>query len=157
MLKDPTFWTGVALLIFLAILFYYGVHKLIISGLDARGEKVANQLAEAERLRKEAAALLKSYEEKRKVAEKEAADLIEAAKAEAVRVEAEAKAKLDEFVKRRTAQAELKIAQAEQQAAADVRKAAAELAVKAASGILGAAKGDDAFVEGLKQVKTQLN
>lgn len=157
MFKDPTFWTGVALLIFLGILFYYGVHKLIISGLDARGEKIANQLAEAERLRNEAAALLKSYEDKRKVAEKDAADLIEAAKAEAVRVEAEAKAKLDEFVKRRTAQAELKIAQAEQQAAADVRKAAAELAVKAASGILGAAKGDDAFAEGLKQVKTQLN
>ncbi|MGL5445704.1 MAG: ATP F0F1 synthase subunit B [Rhabdaerophilum sp.] len=157
MFKDPTFWTAIALLIFLAILFYFGVHKLILSGLDARGEKVANQLAEAERLRNEAAALLKSYEDKRKAAEQEAADLVSAAKAEAVRVEAEAKAKLDEFVKRRTAQAELKIAQAEQQAAADVRKAAAELAVKAASGILGSAKGDDAFVEGLKQVKTQLN
>jgi F-type H+-transporting ATPase subunit b len=157
MFKDPTFWTGVALLIFLGILFKFGVHKLIVSGLDARGEKVANQLAEAERLRNEAAALLKSYEEKRKVAEKEAADLVEAAKAEAKRVEAEARTKLDEFVKRRTAQAELKIAQAEQQASADVRKAAAELAVKAASGILGAAKGDDAFAEGLKQVKSQLN
>ncbi|MBN8532919.1 MAG: ATP F0F1 synthase subunit B [Rhizobiales bacterium] len=157
MFKDPTFWTGVALLIFFAILFKFGVHKLIVSGLDARGERVANQLAEAERLRNEAAALLKSYEEKRKAAEKEAADLVEAAKAEAKRVEAEAKTKLDEFVKRRTAQAELKIAQAEQQAAADVRKAAAELAVKAASGILGAAKGDDAFAEGLKQVKSQLN
>jgi F-type H+-transporting ATPase subunit b len=157
MFKDPSFWTAVALLIFLGILFYYGVHKLMISGLDARGVKVANQLAEAERLRNEAAALLKSYEDKRKTAEKEAADLVEAAKAEAKRVEAEAKVKLDEFVKRRTAQAELKIAQAEQQAAADVRKAAAELAIKAASGILGAAKGDDAFAEGLKQVKTQLN
>lgn len=157
MFKDPAFWTAIALLIFLGILFYYGVHKLIISGLDARGVKVANQLAEAERLRNEAAALLKSYEDKRKAAEKEAVELVEAAKAEATRVEAEAKVKLDEFVKRRTAQAELKITQAEQQAAADVRKAAAELAVKAASGILGAAKGDDAFAEGLKQVKTQLN
>lgn len=157
MFKDPAFWTAVALLIFLGILFYYGVHKLLISGLDARGAKVANQLAEAERLRNEAAALLKSYEDKRREAEKEADELVKAAKAEAKRVEAEAKVKLDEFVKRRTAQAELKIAQAEQQAAADVRKAAAELAVKAASGILGAAKGDDAFAEGLKQVKTQLN
>ncbi len=82
---------------------------------------------------------------------------MEAAKAEAKRVEAEAKAKLEDFVKRRTAQAELKIAQAEQQAAADVRKAAAELAVKAAGSILASAKGDDAFNEGLKQVKTQLN
>lgn len=154
---DASFFTALALLIFLGILGYAGVHKLILSGLDARGQKVAAQLAEAERLRNEAAALLKSYEDKRKAAEKEAADLVEAARAEAKRVEAEAKVKLEEFVKRRTAQAELKIAQAEQQAAADVRKAAAELAVKAASSILASAKGDDAFSEGLKQVKTQLN
>jgi F-type H+-transporting ATPase subunit b len=82
---------------------------------------------------------------------------VEAAKAEAKRVELEAKAKLDEFVKRRTAQAEMKIAQAEAQAAADVRKAAAELAVAAAGSILASSKGDDAFVDGLKQVKSQLN
>ncbi|MCA3629696.1 MAG: ATP F0F1 synthase subunit B [Methylobacterium sp.] len=154
---DASFFTALALLIFLGILGYAGVHKFILSGLDARGAKVAAQLGEAERLRNEAAALLKSYEDKRKAAEKEAADLVEAARAEAKRVEAEAKAKLEDFVKRRTAQAELKIAQAEQQAAADVRKAAAELAVKAAGTILAAAKGDDAFNEGLKQVKTQLN
>lgn len=157
MLMNPTFWTAIALLIFLGILAYFGVHRLIVSALDARGAKVASQLAEAERLRIEAAALLKSYEEKRKSAETEAAAMIEAAKAEALRVEAEAKAKLDEFVKRRTAQAELKIAQAEQQAAADVRKAAAELAIKAASGLLGAAKGDEAFADGLKQIQSQMN
>lgn len=154
---DASFFTALALLIFLAILGYAGVHKFILSGLDARGAKVAAQLGEAERLRKEAAALLKSYEEKRRDAEKEAAALVEAARAEAARVEADAKTKLEDFVKRRTAQAELKIAQAEQQAAADVRKAAAELAVKAAGSILAASKGDDAFNEGLKQVKTQLN
>jgi F-type H+-transporting ATPase subunit b len=154
---DASFFTALALLIFLAILGYAGVHKFILSGLDARGAKVAAQLGEAERLRNEAAALLKSYEDKRKAAEQEAADLVAAARAEAKRVEAEAKVKLDEFVKRRTAQAELKIAQAEQQAAADVKRAAAELAVKAASSILGAAKGDDAFTEGLKHVKSQLN
>jgi len=154
---DASFFTALALLIFLGILGYAGVHKFILSGLDARGAKVAAQLGEAERLRNEAAALLKSYEEKRKAAEKEAAALVEAARAEAKRVEAEARAKLEDFVKRRTAQAELKIAQAEQQAAADVRKAAAELAVKAAGSILAASKGDDAFNEGLKQVKKQLN
>jgi F-type H+-transporting ATPase subunit b len=154
---DASFFTALALVIFLGILAYAGVHKFILSGLDARGAKVAAQLAEAERLRSEAAALLKSYEEKRAAADKEAAELVEAAKAEAKRVEAEAKAKLDEFVKRRTAQAEMKIAQAEAQAAADVRKAAAELAVAAAGSILASAKGDDAFTEGLNQVKGQLN
>lgn len=154
---DASFFTALALLIFLGILAYFGVHKVVLSALDARGAKVASQLSEAERLRAEAAALLKSYEAKRADAEKEAAELVAAAKADAQRIEAEAKLKLDDFVKRRTAQAEMKIAQAEQQATADVRKAAAELAVKAAGSLLGAAKGDDAFVEGLKQVKAQMN
>jgi F-type H+-transporting ATPase subunit b len=154
---DASFFTALALLIFLGILFYFGAFKMIVSGLDARGAKVAAQLSEAERLRKEAADLLKSYEAKRAAAEKEAADLVAAAKAEAARLEADAKAKLDDLVKRRTAQAELKIAQAEAQAAADVKNAAVELAVKAASGILATGKGDDAFAAGLQQVKAQLS
>lgn len=154
---DASFFTALALVIFLGLVFAAGGFKMIIGGLDARGAKVAAQLAEAERLRKEAADLLKSYETKRAAAEKDAADIVEAAKAEALRVEAEAKAKLEDFVKRRTAQAEFKIAQAEAQATADVKNAAADLAVKAASGILAASKGDDAFAAGLAQVKAQLN
>jgi F-type H+-transporting ATPase subunit b len=153
----PEFWVGVSFFVFLAILAYFGAHKKILSGLDARGEKIAAQLNEADRLRTEAAALLKSYEAKRVAAEKDAAAIVEAAKAEAVRMEAEAKAKLEDFVKRRTAQAELKIAQAEAQATADVRAAASETAIKAASELLGAAKGDDAFLAGLTEVKAQLN
>ena len=49
---------------------------------------------------------------------------------------AEAKAKMEEFVARRTKMAETKIAQAEAQAVADVRAAAAEAAVAAAEKIL---------------------
>ena len=49
---------------------------------------------------------------------------------------AEAKAKMEEFVARRTKMAETKIAQAEAQALADVRGAAAEAAVGAAEKIL---------------------
>lgn len=151
------FWVGAAFFIFLGILAYMGVHKKLLAGIDARGEKIAAQLAESERLRKEAADLLASYEAKRVAAEKEAEEIVAAAKDEAKRVEAEAKAKLDDFVKRRTAQAELKIAQAEAQATADVRNAAVDVATKAAASILGAGKGDDAFADGLKQVKAQLN
>jgi len=151
------FWVGVAFFLFLGILAYVGVHKTLIAGLDARGTAIAAQLSEAERLREEAAALLATYEIKRRAAEKEAADVVAAAHEEAKRVEVEAKARLEDFVKRRTAQAEMKIAQAEAQATADVRNAAADLAIKAASVILGDAKGDSAFDAGLAEVKAQLN
>jgi F-type H+-transporting ATPase subunit b len=151
------FWVGTAFFIFMGILGFLGVHKTILKGLDSRGEKIAEQLGEAERLRKEAAELLKSFEAKRVAAEKEAEGIVAAAKDEAKRLEAEAKIKLDEFVKRRSAQAEMKIAQAEAQASAEVRAAAAALATKAASSILAASQGDEAFAAGLAQVKSQLN
>ncbi len=151
------FWVGVSFFVFLGILAFLGVHKKILAALDGRGSKIAAQLAEADRLRGEAAALLKSYEEKRRAAEKDAEAIVAAARDEAQRLEAEAKARLEEFVKRRTAQAEQKIAQAEAQATADVRAAAAELATGAAGSILAAAKPEGAFEAGLAQVKARLN
>ena len=46
-----TFWVGVALVIFLAILVKFGVPGAIVKALDARGEKAAPELAQARRLR----------------------------------------------------------------------------------------------------------
>jgi F-type H+-transporting ATPase subunit b len=157
MLQTAEFWVAVSFFVFIGLLAYLGVHRKLLAGLDARGEKIAAQLAEAERLRNEAAALLKSYDAKRIAAEKEAEGIVAAAKDEAMRLEADAKAKLEDFVKRRTAQAELKIRQAEEQATAEVRSAAVDLATKAAASILASGKGDDAFKAGLVEVKAKLN
>jgi F-type H+-transporting ATPase subunit b len=151
------FWVGAAFFIFLGLLAWQGVPKKILATIDARGAMISAQLGEAERLRTEAAALLKSYEAKRAQAEKDAAEIVAAAKAEAARLEAEAHAKLDDFVKRRTAQAEMKIQQAEAQATAEVRQAAVDLATKAATTLLAAGKGDEAFTAGLAEVRTKLN
>lgn len=150
------FWVAVAFFAFIGILAYLGVPKKLLASIDARGAKIAAELAEAERLRKEAADLLKSFEAKRAAAEKEAEQIVAGAKAEAMRLEAEAKAKLDDFVARRTKQAEFKIEQAEREAVSDVRNAAVEVASRAAAAIL-AESGDNAFENGLKQVKAQLN
>jgi F-type H+-transporting ATPase subunit b len=156
-----TVWVAVALVIFLAVLVKFGVPAKIVAALDSRGEKVAQELAEARRLRQEAEKLLAEYESKRKAAEAEAAGLIAAAKEEADRLSAEAAAKLEDFVARRTRSAQEKIAQAEVQAEAEVRAAAAEAATKAAEiilrGQMGGKAGDTAFSAGLQEVKAKLN
>lgn len=156
-----TVWVGVAFVIFFAILIYFGVPKAIVSALDARGEKVAQELAEARRLRLEAEKLLAEYEAKRKAAETEAASIVAAANEEAKRLAAEAEAKLNDFVARRTKSAEEKIALAESQAEAEVRAAAAEAATKAAELIIrsqvGGKAGDTLFAAGLNEVKAKLN
>lgn len=153
-----TLWVAVGFLIFLGIVAWAGGFNILMSGIDSRGEKIAAELNEAKRLREEAQALLASYEKKKVEAEKDAATIVEAARIEAERLKKEAAQKLDDFVARRTKQAELKIAQAEAQAANDVRAAAADLAAQAAGQVLSAqGSSDAAFKAALGEIKAKLN
>ena len=160
-LAEPEFWVFVGFVIFVGVLVYVGVPKMLINSLDERGKRVQAELDEARRLKEEAQKLLAEYKAKQRHADQEAAAIIEGAKAEAERIAAESKAKMEEFVVRRTKMAETKIAQAEAQAVADVRAAAAEAAVSAAEKILTeAVKGkvaDDLITSGIGDVKTKLN
>jgi F-type H+-transporting ATPase subunit b len=155
------FWVAVAFFAFLGILAYVGAHKFILDALDQRAAKIKADLDEARRLKQEAQALLAEYERKKGEAEREAADIIASAKAEAERLAVEAKTKSEEFLARRTKLAETKIAQAEAQAVADVRNAAAEAAVAAAERVLtDTVKGklaDDLIGKGIAEVKAKLN
>src|ERR671910_912919 len=73
MFASAEFWVAVAFVIFWGILFYYGVPRRIVSALDSRGKRVADELAEARRLRADAEALLREFEAKRAAAELRAA------------------------------------------------------------------------------------
>ena len=105
--------------------------------------------------------MLAEFERKGREAEGEAAAIIAGAKAEAERLAVEAKARMEDFVVRRTKMAEAKIAQAEAQALADVRAAAADTAVAAAEKILtAAAKGkvaEDLLAQGIEDIKKKFN
>jgi F-type H+-transporting ATPase subunit b len=158
---EAEFWVAVAFVIFVGVLVYVGVPKMLLNALDERGKRVQAELDEARRLKEEAQKLLAEYKAKQRRADEEAAAIIEGAKAEAERIAAESKTKMEEFVARRTKMAESKIAQAEAQAVADVRAAAAEAAVTAAEKILTeSVKGkvaDDLLARGISDVKTKLN
>lgn len=133
---DNTWWTFIGLVLFLALLGYLGVFGKVTGLLDDRAKRIANELEEARRLREEAQALLAEYQKKRLAAEKEAAEIVETAKAEAVRMTEEAEAALKDMIDRRTRATETKIAQAESQAIAEVKALAADVAVRAATRIL---------------------
>jgi F-type H+-transporting ATPase subunit b len=161
MLREPETWVAIAFVIFIGVLGYLGVHKMLTGALDKRAERIKADLDEARRLKDEAMALLAQYQKKARDAEGEAASIISDAKADAERLAVEAKAKAEEFVARRTRLAEQKIAQAEAQAVADVKNAAAEAAVAAAEKILaGEAKGQvaaDLIARGVEDVRKKLN
>lgn len=154
-------WVAIAFVLFIAGLGYIGVHKMLAKSLDDRAARIKAELDEARKLKEEAAAVLAEYQRKRAAAESEAQGIVAGAREDAARMALEAKAKIEEFVARRTKMAEVKIAQAEAQAAADVRAAAAEAAVAAAEKILSAeAKGalaGELITKGIEDVRKKLN
>lgn len=161
MLHEAEFWVAIGFVVFLGVLVYVGALRTIAKALDDRTDRIKAELEEAHKLKTEAAALLAEYQRKRHEAESEAEGIISGAKAEAERLAVEAKARMEEFVSRRTKMAEAKISQAEAQAAAEVRAAAADAAVAAAEAILRhQAKGDLAgqlIARGIEDVRKKLN
>jgi len=154
-------WTTVALFIFLALLVYLKVPGMISKALDARAVKIRHDLDEARRLREEAQGLLAEFQQKRKEAEKEAADILAAAKREAELLVADAHKKSEDYVARRTAMAEQKIAQAEREAVNEVRSSAVDIAVEAARKLLAdnpeIKAGEELFKSSLGELKSKLN
>lgn len=133
---DAEFWVALGFIIFVIGLGYLGVHNKLNVALDSRAKKIADELAEAKRLRDEAEAVLLGYKRKAAQAEAEAASIVAQAKTEAEMMAREAETRLQDFVARRTRQAEAKITMAETQATADVRAAAADAAVAIATRML---------------------
>ena len=123
-------------LVFVGILIYVGVHRLVLNALDARSEAIAAELGQAVKLREEAAALLASFDKKAAESDANAAAILAEARAQAEQLAIEAAERMKDFIARRTKQAEAKIALAEAQAAAEVRAAAADHAAKAAEIVL---------------------
>jgi len=160
MVLDATFWATLALFVFIGLMLYLKVPKIIAGQLDNRIGKIEADLAEAERLRAEAKALLEDYQRKRQDAEKEAEGIVAAAREEAFRLTAEAGQSLETLIARRTKAVEEKIAQAEAQAVAEVRARSADLAVEAARVLLQkqmASKGDALVEQSIKDVGERLN
>jgi F-type H+-transporting ATPase subunit b len=156
-----TFWVFLAFAVFIGILIYMKVPAMLIGALDKRAEKIRAELDEARRLREEAQALLREYERKRGEAEAEAQAIIAQAKREAGALAEEARARIGDYVARRTKAVESRIAQAEQQAVAEVRSRAIDVAAAAAGSILAeeakGRKGEDLIDRSIEAVRKNLN
>ena len=155
------FYVTLGFIVFICLLGYLGVHRTILKGLDARGAAIADELAQAAKLREEAVALLASFEKKAVEAEAAAAAIVADARAQAETLAKDAAARMEEFIVRRTKQAESKIAFAEAQAAADVRAAAADHSARAAEIVLrGETRGptdEDLVTREISALKSRLN
>ncbi|MBT5432338.1 MAG: F0F1 ATP synthase subunit B [Alphaproteobacteria bacterium] len=134
-INDPAFWVAIAFFIAIGIA-WKPASKMIVGGLDARSQKIADELDHARQLREEAQELLASYERKQREAEKEAEGIVAHAREEAERLSRRAAEELEHQVSRRRQLALDRIGQAESDAVREVRSAAVELALKATRKLL---------------------
>lgn len=134
--STPEFWVAVSFVLFIGLLAYYQVFGKVTKALDARAEQIRRELDEARALRDEAQKILEEYEQKRKGAEQEAAEIVAHAKREADALSKEMRQTMKEQLERRTELAKDKIARAEAQAVSDVRGAAIEAALGAAERLI---------------------
>lgn len=134
---DPHHWVYIAFAIFV-LLFGRKLWGVLAAILDQRAEAIRNELAEAQRLRHEAAAMLTDATARRTTALAEAKELLEGAHAEAARLAQAAGEEAKSAAARREQQAMDRIAAAEKAAVDEVRIAAAEVAAAAARTVIQA-------------------
>lgn len=160
-LTNTNFVVFLAFVLFIAVLVYFKVPRLVGGMLDRRAESIKSDLDEARALREEAQSLLAGYERKQKEVHEQADRIVEHAKAEAAAAAEKAKEDLKVSIARRMQAAEDRIASAEAHAVKEVRDQAAGIAVAAARDVIAkkmtAAEGNRMIDDAIKQVDAKLH
>jgi len=146
---DPRTWVAAAFVVFF-VLLGRTIWAALTAMLDARADAVRAELAEAQRLRQEAEAMLADASARREAALAEAQALLSGAKDEAARLAAAAEAEAESTAERRERMAMDRIAAAEKAAVDEVRIAAAEIAGMAAERVIAqelTAEADGALID----------
>ena len=170
--KNPfsaEFWTltntdlvvAISFFVFIGVLVYFKVPKIIGEQLDKRAEGIKNDLAEARATREEAQKILADYERKSQEVQAQADRIVETAKSEAADAAEQAKEDIKSSIERRLAAAEERIASAEASAVKEVRDRAVTVAVAAARDVIAkqttAAEGNKLIDDAIAQVDAKLH
>lgn len=159
-MNAPEFWVAVAFVIFVALV-WKKASAAIGTMLDGRAERIRSELDEAERLHKDAQALLNGYQSRLADAQKEAEAVLAHAREEAARLRSQAGSDLEASLRRREAQAMDRIAQAEAAALAEVRNLTVDIAIGASkrvlSGGLPAAQADKLIEQSIGELPKHLH
>jgi len=160
-LRNTNFVVLLAFLLFVAVLLYVKVPKLLGDMLDKRADGIQSELDEARALREEAQTILASYERKQAEVKSQAERIVHTARDEAAQAAEQAKVDLEKSIARRLAAAEDQIASAQAAAVKDVRDQAITIAVSVAKEVMAkqmtAAAGNKLIDDAIAQVDAKLH
>jgi F-type H+-transporting ATPase subunit b len=134
---DAEFWVLLAVVIFFVVV-WKPARRVIVGSLDARSQRIRDELDAAARLREEAQQALVAYQRRQREATAEAEQIVSHAKQEAERIAAQSLRDLEEALRRRQQLAQERIAQEEAKALAEIRAIAVDVAISAARQVIAA-------------------
>ncbi|MDX2112263.1 MAG: F0F1 ATP synthase subunit B [Alphaproteobacteria bacterium] len=141
--QEPKFWVSAAFVVFI-LLVYKKAAAFIIGALDARSQRINEELKQAETLRREAEQVLAQYKQKQAEYLKEAESMLSKAKNDAALLREQAERELKLAMEARTQSAMDRIAREESRAIDEVRHHVVDIALAAARSLMAerAAKSD---------------
>ncbi len=137
-LNNTNFVVTVSFLLFVGVLLYLGVPKMVGKKLDDRAADIRNEIDEARALQEEAKSVLVSFERKRKEVAEQSAAIVAQAKEESELAAKVAKEDLKAVIERRLKAAEDQIESARDAAVREVKVKAVNVAIAAASDVMAA-------------------
>ncbi len=140
-LRNTDFIVTISFIVFVLVLVYFKVPKLLGGLLDKRADGIRSDLDEAKRLREEAQEIYASYERRQREVATQAEQIVANARREAEAQANKAKDDLKASIERRLKSAQEQITSAEGDAVRAVRDRAVQTAVAAASELLSAQVG----------------
>ncbi|HSF91511.1 MAG TPA: ATP F0F1 synthase subunit B [Paracoccaceae bacterium] len=135
-LNNTNVVVSISFLLFIGVLLYFGVPKLLAGMLDKRAAEIKAELDEARSLREEAQTILATYERKQAEVKEQSEGIIAHAKKEAELASQAAQEELKLSIARRLKAADEQIASAEASAIREVRDRAVSIAIAAAAEVI---------------------
>ncbi len=159
-LGNTNFVVMLSFALFIGVLLYFKVPKIVASLLDRRIESIKSDLANTAAIHDDAKSLLDRCERDRKAADADAERIVASAKEQAESLVEKAKRDIQGAVARRIYAAEEQIASAEAAAVAEIRNRAAEIAAASAGQLIADSLDDDdrnrIFDQSVQDAKTHL-
>ncbi len=160
-MNNTNFVVTIAFVLFVGVLLYLKVPKMMGKLLDDRAAAIKTEIDEARALQEEAKTILASYERKRKEVAEQSEGIIAQAKDEAELAAVAAKDALKETIARRLQAAVDQIASAQDAAVREVKDKAVTIAIAAAGDVIAskmAATDGNALIDAaIKDVGAKLH
>jgi F-type H+-transporting ATPase subunit b len=128
--QDPKFWLAISFTIFTILMLKY-VLPIILKSIDGKVSQITKNLADAEKMRKQAEKLLKSAQDYHKESVKYSDQLIKDSKVEADKITKDYKAEVKKDIEKKVAAADERIKAQEERVVREIKSKIVESAVNA--------------------------